>query len=105
VQPACGGAQTTILDGVESEAGKGSTVTHDRAGDGIGSHYEIAFAVGGEKPHAEDAGDRPAAPGLDAEALAALVTVNATKAARTDLVALRHPGQAAAGSGAGAAAG
>ncbi|HEV7979179.1 MAG TPA: glycoside hydrolase family 3 N-terminal domain-containing protein [Amycolatopsis sp.] len=69
---------TTILDGIKSEAGKGSTVTYDRAGNGIDSSYKVAVAVVGEKPYAEGAGDRPTDLKLDAEDLATIAKLKAT---------------------------
>ncbi|MEC3978120.1 glycoside hydrolase family 3 protein [Amycolatopsis sp. H20-H5] len=69
---------TTILDGIKSKAGKGSTVTYDRAGDGIDPSYEVAVAVVGETPYAEGQGDRPSGFGLDAEDLATIAKLKAT---------------------------
>jgi beta-glucosidase len=69
---------TTILDGIKSEAGKGSTVTYDRAGNGIDSSYQVAVAVVGETPYAEGAGDRPNNLNLDAEDLATIAKLKAT---------------------------
>ncbi|MFI7118462.1 glycoside hydrolase family 3 protein [Amycolatopsis sp. NPDC049868] len=63
---------TTILDGIKSGAGKGTTVTYDRAGNGIDGSYQVAVAVVGETPYAEGQGDRPNGFGLDAEDLATI---------------------------------
>jgi beta-glucosidase len=69
---------TTILDGIKSDAGKGSTVTYDRAGNGIDSSYQVAVAVVGETPYAEGAGDRPNNLSLAAEDLATIAKLKAT---------------------------
>jgi beta-glucosidase len=69
---------TTILDGIKSDAGKGSTVTYDRAGNGIDSSYQVAVAVVGETPYAEGAGDRPNNLNLGAEDLATIAKLKAT---------------------------
>jgi beta-glucosidase len=69
---------TTILDGIKSDAGKVTTVTYDRAGNGIDSSYKVAVAVVGETPYAEGAGDRPNDLKLDAEDLATIAKLKAT---------------------------
>ncbi|MFD8499677.1 glycoside hydrolase family 3 protein [Amycolatopsis sp. NPDC059657] len=69
---------TTILDGIKSEAGKGTTVSYDRAGNGIDSSYQVAVAVVGETPYAEGHGDRPKDLSLDAEDLATIAKLKAT---------------------------
>jgi beta-glucosidase len=69
---------TTILDGIKSDAGKGTTVTYDRAGNGIDSSYKVAVAVVGETPYAEGHGDRPNDLKLDAEDLATIAKLKAT---------------------------
>jgi beta-glucosidase len=69
---------TTILDGIKAGAGKGTEVTYDRAGNGIGSGYKVAVAVVGETPYAEGKGDRPAGLGLDAEDVALLGKLKAS---------------------------
>ncbi len=56
---------TTILEGVRAAAGANSTVTYDRDGIGVDSSYDVAIAVVGEEPYAEDEGDRPEDMGLD----------------------------------------
>ncbi len=58
---------TTILDGVKSGAGKGTTVTYDRAGNGIDASWKVAVAVVGETPYAEGQGDRPYGYGLSCQ--------------------------------------
>jgi beta-glucosidase len=69
---------TTILDGIKSDAGKGTTVTYDRAGNGIDSSYKVAVAVVGETPYAEGHGDRPNGLQLDAEDLSTIAKLKAT---------------------------
>ncbi len=69
---------TTILQGIRQTAGKGSTVTYDKEGDGIDRSYKAAVAVVGELPYAEFLGDRPAGMGLDAEDLATLAKLRAS---------------------------
>jgi beta-glucosidase len=69
---------TTILDGIKSQVGKGSSVTYDRAGNGIDSSYKVAVAVVGETPYAEGRGDRPTDLKLDAEDLATIAKLKAT---------------------------
>jgi len=69
---------TTILDGIKSGAGKGTTVTYDRAGNGVDASYKVAVAVVGETPYAEGQGDRPNGFGLDAEDLATIAKLKAT---------------------------
>ncbi|HEY3710336.1 MAG TPA: hypothetical protein VGL64_13230, partial [Amycolatopsis sp.] len=51
--------RTTIFDGVTADAGKGTTVTYDCAGDGIGSFHQVAVVVVGEAPHTEGPAARP----------------------------------------------
>ncbi|MEV4055765.1 glycoside hydrolase family 3 N-terminal domain-containing protein [Amycolatopsis sp. NPDC049688] len=69
---------TTILDGIKAGAGKGTVVTYDRAGNGIGAGYQVAVAVVGETPYAEGQGDRPNGLGLDAEDLALIGKLKAS---------------------------
>ncbi len=69
---------TTILDGLKSGAGKGTTVTYDRAGNGIDRSYRVAVAVVGETPYAEGQGDRPNGFGLDAEDLATIAKLKSS---------------------------
>jgi beta-glucosidase len=69
---------TTILDGIKGDAGKGTTVTYDRAGNGIDASYQVAVAVVGETPYAEGHGDRPNGFGLDAEDLALIAKLKAS---------------------------
>lgn len=69
---------TTILDGLKSGAGKGTTVTYDRAGNGIDKSYRVAVAVVGETPYAEGQGDRPSGFGLDAEDLATIAKLKSS---------------------------
>jgi hypothetical protein len=56
--------RTTIFGGVSAGAGKGTTVTYDCAGYGIGSFHQVAVAVVGETPHAEERGARTGGLGL-----------------------------------------
>jgi beta-glucosidase len=69
---------TTILQGIRSEAGSGSTVTYNANGSGIDSSYKAAVAVIGETPYAEGSGDRPGSMGLDSTDLATLNTLKAS---------------------------
>ena len=69
---------TTMLDGIRSDAGKGTEVTYDRAGDGIDSSFKVAVAVVGETPYAEGQGDRPNGLGLDAEDVALIGKLKAS---------------------------
>ncbi|MEW9548249.1 glycoside hydrolase family 3 N-terminal domain-containing protein [Nonomuraea sp. NPDC050783] len=68
---------TTILQGIRSAAGSGTTVTYSRDGSGIDGSYKVAVAVVGETPYAEGQGDRPGAMGLDSTDLATLATLRA----------------------------
>ncbi|MFF5290791.1 glycoside hydrolase family 3 N-terminal domain-containing protein [Paractinoplanes globisporus] len=58
---------TTILQGIRDVAGNGTTITYDRAGDGVDGTYRAAIAVVGETPYAEGEGDRPGGLALDVE--------------------------------------
>ncbi|MGK3205381.1 glycoside hydrolase family 3 protein [Amycolatopsis sp. MEPSY49] len=69
---------TTILDGIRSDAGKGTEVTYDRAGNGIDASFKVAVAVVGETPYAEGQGDRPGGLGLDAEDVALIGKLKAS---------------------------
>jgi beta-glucosidase len=68
---------TTILQGIRAVAGPGTTVTYDRAGDGVDGTYRAAIAVIGETPYAEYEGDRPGGLGLDDEDRAVLARLRA----------------------------
>ncbi|MFI0454601.1 glycoside hydrolase family 3 protein [Actinomadura sp. 6N118] len=57
---------TTILEGVRAAAGPDATVVHDAGGAGIDSSFDVAIAVVGEEPYAEDEGDLPGDMGLEA---------------------------------------
>ncbi|QXJ22366.1 glycoside hydrolase family 3 protein [Actinomadura graeca] len=63
---------TTILDGIRAAAGPDATVVHDAGGAGIEASFDVAVAVVGEEPYAEDEGDLPGAMGLDAADLETL---------------------------------
>jgi beta-glucosidase len=63
---------TTILEGVRAAAGSGATVAYDRDGHGIDASYDVAVAVVGEEPYAEDEGDRPDGMGLEPGDLATI---------------------------------
>ncbi|MFE0027532.1 glycoside hydrolase family 3 protein [Amycolatopsis sp. NPDC059021] len=69
---------TTILDGLRAGAGKNTTVTFDKAGNGIDKSYKVAVAVVGETPYAEGKGDRPNGLGLDAEDLGTIAKLKAS---------------------------
>ncbi|WP_157430701.1 glycoside hydrolase family 3 protein [Actinomadura macra] len=56
---------TTILEGIRAAAGPDATVVHDAGGAGIDPSFDVAIAVVGEEPYAEDEGDLPGAMGLD----------------------------------------
>lgn len=63
---------TTILEGIRAAAGPAATVTHHRDGHGIDPSYDVAIAVVGEEPYAEDEGDLEGAMGLDPGDLAVI---------------------------------
>ncbi|MFE9765004.1 glycoside hydrolase family 3 N-terminal domain-containing protein [Streptomyces sp. NPDC005808] len=69
---------TTVLQGIRSAAGTGTTVTYNANGTGIDSSYKAAVAVVGETPYAETAGDRPGAMGLDTTDLNTIATLRAS---------------------------
>ena len=69
---------TTILQGIRTGAGTGTTVTYNQSGAGIDSSYRVAVAVVGETPYAEGAGDRPGGMGLDSADLATINTLRAS---------------------------
>ncbi|MDL4774927.1 glycoside hydrolase family 3 protein [Actinomadura xylanilytica] len=68
---------TTIRQGIEQGAGRGTKVTYSKDGSGIDRSYKAAVAVVGELPYAEGMGDRPAGMGLDAADLKTLATLRA----------------------------
>jgi beta-glucosidase len=68
---------TSILQGIRSAVGSGTTVTYQRDGTGIDSSYRAAIAVVGETPYAEGQGDRPGSLSLDATDLATLTRLRA----------------------------
>jgi beta-glucosidase len=68
---------TSILQGIRTAAGSGTTVTYGRDGTGIDASYRAAIAVVGETPYAEGKGDRPGSLGLDATDLATLSRLRA----------------------------
>jgi beta-glucosidase len=63
---------TTILRAIRAAVAPGTTVGYARDGSGIDGSYDVAIAVVGEKPYAEDVGDVDVAPGLDDEDRATL---------------------------------
>jgi beta-glucosidase len=69
---------TTILQGIRTAAGTGTTVTFNQNGTGIDSSYRVAVAVVGETPYAEGVGDRPGAMGLDTTDINTLNTLRAS---------------------------
>ncbi|MGC9671499.1 glycoside hydrolase family 3 N-terminal domain-containing protein [Planosporangium sp. 12N6] len=69
---------TTILQGIRSAVGAGTTVTYNRDGSGIDSSYRAAIAVVGETPYAEGQGDRTGSLGLDATDLSTLQRLRAS---------------------------
>ncbi|MEU5884257.1 glycoside hydrolase family 3 protein [Spirillospora sp. NPDC047279] len=69
---------TTILKGIEQNAGRGTTVTYSKDGTGVDRSYKAAVAVVGELPYAEFMGDRPAGMGLDADDLATIGRLRAS---------------------------
>ncbi|MCO8275142.1 glycoside hydrolase family 3 C-terminal domain-containing protein [Actinoplanes sp. TRM 88003] len=70
-------AGTSILAGIRSAVGSGTTITYNRDGTGIDSTYRAAIAVVGETPYAEGAGDRVGSMSLDATDLATLSRLRA----------------------------
>jgi beta-glucosidase len=81
---------TTILQGIRSAVGAGTTVTFNATGAGIDSTYRVAIAVVGETPYAEGAGDRPNGMGLDATDLN---TISALRAAGVPVVVVLVSGR------------
>ncbi|GAA0579352.1 hypothetical protein GCM10010172_75340 [Paractinoplanes ferrugineus] len=76
--PGSNGADgTTVLRGIRDVAGSGTTVTYDRAGEGVDGTYRAAVAVLGETPGARPEADRPGGPGLDDEDRAVLAKLRA----------------------------
>ncbi|BFU45379.1 glycoside hydrolase family 3 protein [Krasilnikovia sp. MM14-A1004] len=69
---------TTVLQGIRNTVAPGTTVTYDREGDGIDASYAAAIAVIGEKPYAEEYGDRKDDLRLDAEDQALLARLKAS---------------------------
>ncbi|GAB1692470.1 glycoside hydrolase family 3 protein [Krasilnikovia sp. M28-CT-15] len=69
---------TTVLQGIRNTVAPGTTVTYDREGDGIDRSYGVAIAVVGEKPYAEEYGDRTDGLRLDAEDQALLARLKAS---------------------------
>jgi beta-glucosidase len=69
---------TTVLQGIRSAAGTGTTVTYNANGTGIDSSYKAAVAVVGETPYAEGAGDRPGSMSLDSTDLNTIATLRAS---------------------------
>ncbi|MBO2448899.1 glycoside hydrolase family 3 C-terminal domain-containing protein [Actinomadura barringtoniae] len=69
---------TTILQGIEQNAGKRTTVTYSKDGTGIDHSYKAAVAVVGELPYAEFMGDRPDGMSLDPTDLATIEKLRAS---------------------------
>jgi beta-glucosidase len=69
---------TTVLQGIRSAAGTGTTVTYNANGTGIDSSYKAAVAVVGETPYAESAGDRPGSMSLDSTDLNTIAALRAS---------------------------
>jgi beta-glucosidase len=63
---------TTILEAIRDTVAPGTTVAYGRDGSGIDASFDVAIAVVGETPYAEDVGDRAELPGLDWEDAGAL---------------------------------
>ncbi len=63
---------TTILQAVRAAVAPSTTVTYARDASGIDRSYDVAVAVVGETPYAENVGDVGDAPGLDGEDTATL---------------------------------
>jgi beta-glucosidase len=63
---------TTILEAIRATVAPGTTVAYARDGSGVDRSFDVAIAVVGETPYAEDVGDLEAAPRLDAEDAAVL---------------------------------
>src|SRR3954447_21903038 len=68
---------TSILQGIRAAVSPGTTVTYNRAGDGIDGSYKAAIAVVGETPYAEFQGDRRNGFGLDSDDLNTLAKLKA----------------------------
>lgn len=69
---------TTILEAVRDAVAPGTTVAYARDGSGIDASFDVAVAVVGETPYAEDVGDRAELPALDGEDLAALARLRSS---------------------------
>lgn len=69
---------TTVLQGIRNTVAPGTTVDYNRRGDGIDGSYRAAIAVIGEKPYAEEYGDRADDLRLDAEDRALLAKLKAS---------------------------
>jgi beta-glucosidase len=69
---------TTVLQGIRNTVAPGTTVTHAKDGTGIDGSYSVAVAVIGEKPYAEDRGDREDDLRLDATDRAVLAKLKAS---------------------------
>ncbi|HET8542351.1 MAG TPA: glycoside hydrolase family 3 N-terminal domain-containing protein [Anaeromyxobacter sp.] len=63
---------TTILEAIRDTVGPGATVAYGRDGSGVDASFDVAVAVVGETPYAENVGDLADAPVLDGEDLATL---------------------------------
>jgi beta-glucosidase len=63
---------TTILEAIRATVGPATTVAYARDGTGVDPSFDVAIAVVGETPYAENVGDLDAAPGLDGDDAAAL---------------------------------
>lgn len=63
---------TTILEAIRATVAPGTTVTYARDGAGADRSFDVAIAVVGETPYAENVGDVDVAPGLDEDDAATL---------------------------------
>jgi beta-glucosidase len=69
---------TTILEAIRDTVAPGTTVAYGRDGSGVDASFDVAIAVVGETPYAEDVGDLPHAPALDGEDRAALARLRSS---------------------------
>ncbi len=63
---------TTVLEAIRATVAPGTTVSHSPDGSGVDPSFDVAIAVVGETPYAENVGDVEVAPGLDEEDAATL---------------------------------
>jgi beta-glucosidase len=69
---------TTILGAIRSTVAAGTTVAYSGDGSGVDASFDVAIAIVGERPYAENVGNLPEAPGLDGEDLATLARLRSS---------------------------